>query len=67
MQEQRNRGKILTVRQGYLVCPSCRRNTRLLQVRPDTVAYNLVVYCRDCKTEHKIDIVEGKCFESRGR
>lgn len=38
-----------------------------MKVRPDTVANRLVVYCRDCKTEHIVDIAEGQCFESRGR
>lgn len=60
-------GKMLTVKDGYLVCPNCRRNKRLIQVRPETRAERLVVFCRDCKTETIVDIDKGQCFESRGR
>ena len=67
MQSAQKHGKMLTVRDGWLTCPTCLRNRRLLQVKLDTEAHNLVVFCRDCKTEHIVDIVEGKCFESRGR
>ena len=67
MQAQENRGKMLTVRDGYLVCPTCRRNKRLMKVNADTEARHLVVYCRECKTEHMIDIFEGQSFESRSR
>ena len=58
---------MLTVRNGFLVCPTCRRNRHLLRVTPDIVAYNLPVYCPDCKTEHKINILEGQCVERRSR
>lgn len=67
MQTQVKHGKILTVRDGYLVCPNCRRNKRLIQVQPDTRAERLRVYCRDCKTETIVDIDRGQCFESRGQ
>lgn len=67
MQNRENRGMMLTVKGGWVTCPSCRRNRRLIQVKPDTEAHNLVVYCRDCKTEHTVDIVKGECFESRGQ
>ncbi len=67
MQNTTEHGKMLIVRNGWLVCPTCRRNRQLMKVRPDTVANRLVVYCRDCKTEHIVDIAEGQCFESRGR
>lgn len=62
-----SRGKILTVRDGFLVCPVCRRNRRLIRIAPDTQARRLVVFCRDCKTEHIVDIDKGQCFESRSR
>ena len=67
MQTYSKRGMMLTVRDGWASCPACRRNHRLLQVRPDTEARNLIVYCRACKREFKIDIVKGECFESQGR
>ena len=58
---------MLTVRNGFLVCPTCRRNRHLLKVPPDTEAVNLLIYCPDCKTEHGINIREGPRFESRSR
>lgn len=67
MQTQAIRGKILTVEDGYLICPACRRNRKLLPVEPDTEAVNLSVYCRTCKRRIKLDIHEGQCFESQGR
>lgn len=60
-------GKILTVRDGFLICPTCRRNKRLLKLRPDTQAISLSVYCRDCKTEHIVDINKGQCYVSRSQ
>ena len=67
MQIQGKRGKLLIVKDGWLTCPSCRRNKRLLKIDPDTKAERLRVYCRDCKTEHIVDIDEGQCFESRSQ
>lgn len=56
---------LYTVKDGYLTCPTCKRNKRLLKIEPDTEAHRLTVFCRDCKTEHKIDIAKGQCYESR--
>lgn len=67
MQDREKRGMMLTVKAGWVTCPTCRRNRRMIQIRSDTAAQNLVVFCRDCKTEHIVDIVEGQCFESRSR
>lgn len=58
---------MLTVKDGYLPCPHCRQNKRLIQVRPETKAERLILYCRFCKTETKVDIEQGKCFESCGQ
>lgn len=57
----------LTVINGWLQCPVCRRNRRLMRVLPDTEGTRIPIYCRDCKTELKIDIHAGQCFESRSR
>ena len=59
--------KMLTVKDGWLQCPICRRNRRLMRVLPETEGQHIPVYCRDCKTELKIDIHQGQCFESRSR
>ena len=56
----------LVVRDGWLICPACHRR-KVIQVRPETVAKNLIVYCRDCRTETMVDIEKGQCFQSRGR
>ena len=57
----------MTVEDGYLTCPACRRNKKLLPVTPDTTAVNQEVWCRDCKRRIKLDILKGQCFESQGR
>lgn len=67
MQTNEKHGKILDVEDGYLICPACRRNRKLLPVEPDTEATNLTVYCRSCKRRIKLDIAKGQCFESQGR
>lgn len=67
LQNEKPRGKLLTVRNGYLECPSCRRNRRMMQVLPDAEGRRIVAYCRICKTEHIVDIVKGECFESYGQ
>lgn len=60
-------GKLLTVRDGYLICPNCRRNRRVMRIDPSTRAEKVVAFCRDCKTEVFVDIDEGQCFESRSQ
>ena len=54
----------LTVKDGWLMCPSCRRR-KVLQVRPETSAKNLIVYCRHCRTETMVDIEQGQAFQDR--
>lgn len=66
MQTKENCGKLLTVKEGYLVCPVCRHK-RLMKILPDTTATGVVAYCRYCKTENIVDIDRGQCFESRSR
>ena len=58
---------MLTVRNGFLVCPTCRRNRHVMRIPSDATAVNIIAYCPDCKTEHRIDIREGQCFESRSQ
>jgi len=50
----------LVVKNGWLTCPVCRRNRRLMRIAFDTEARNLHVYCTDCKTELILDIARGQ-------
>ena len=62
------RSVILTVnKDGFIACPRCRRNKRLQRVPPDMVATNMVVYCRDCKSEMILDIARGQRVELRSQ
>lgn len=45
---------------GWVTCPRCRRNHRLLRVDGDTEADRLPVYCRTCKTEIILHIERGQ-------
>lgn len=67
MKRTQNYGKMLTVSSGWLWCPVCHRNKRVMRIRPDTNGTRVPAYCRDCKAELLLDIIEGECFESRGR
>ena len=53
----------LVVKNGWLTCPVCRRNRRLMRIAFDTEARNLHVYCTDCKTELILDIARGQSVE----
>ena len=63
MHTERERGKLI-VRDGYVVCPSCKFNTTQ-RLRPDTEAKNLRVWCRKCKHVSVVDIERGQCFLSQ--
>jgi len=67
LQEQEKRGRMLTVRGKWVECPSCHRNRRMMQIRPDTEGHSIVAFCRICKTEHIVNIAKGECFESYGQ
>lgn len=56
----------LVVKDGWLLCPACRRR-KVLRVRPDTTARNLTVYCRACHAETIVDIETGQCSRSQSR
>ena len=60
-------GKILTVKDGYLTCPRCRTNNRVMKIHPTTFARNAVAFCRICKWEGLVNIQEGQCFESQSQ
>lgn len=59
MQNEKSCGK-LNVKDGWLICPNCKRNHRLLRVEPETQARGLPVYCRTCRTEIILNIDRGQ-------
>lgn len=55
----------LTVKDGWVACPVCKRNHRLIRVGPETEARNLPIYCRDCKSTVILNIDRGQSVERR--
>lgn len=51
---------ILEIENGFLICPRCRRNKKLLRVTKQTSGKQIIVYCAVCKSEFAIDIDHGK-------
>lgn len=54
-------GVKLNMKDGYIVCPVCKRKTNQA-VRPETTAKNLQLWCRNCKSVHLVDIDRGQCY-----
>lgn len=50
----------LPVTNGWITCPNCRRNHRLLRIDDETEAQCLPVYCRTCRTEIILNIERGQ-------
>ena len=59
LQSAANCGK-LVVKDGWVTCPICKRNHRLIRVEPDTEAKRLPVYCRTCRSEIVLNIERGQ-------
>lgn len=55
------KGDRIAIKDGYAVCPVCRRKTNQA-IRPDTVADNLQLWCRNCKAVHLVKIASGQCY-----
>lgn len=64
--EQTAKNSRLHVRNGWVQCPVCKRNKRLLRVTQETRAQALRVYCYDCKNELILDIT-GQSVERRSQ
>ena len=63
MQFGRECDMLLTVQNGFLICPFCgNRKTQRVDLR--TEARALPVYCRKCSHEILIDIHRGQCSRS---
>lgn len=61
------RGKLYAVKDGFLICPVCGRNHRLLRIDPRTRAENLAVWCKICRSEIILDIDKSQCRESQSQ
>lgn len=55
----------LVVKDGWVTCPVCKRNHRLIRVEPETEARNLPIFCRDCKSTVIVNIDRGQSVERR--
>ncbi len=66
LQDERKRGRMLTVTGGWLTCPFCK-NRRVMRIVPDTMAKQLPVFCRVCRHEFRVEINRGQCFESQSQ
>ncbi len=50
----------LVVKDGWVTCPDCKRNHRLIRIEPETEAKGLPVYCRTCRREIVLNIDRGQ-------
>ena len=50
--------RILSVRDGRIVCPFCRRKTGQ-EVSDETYALRLIVFCRRCRCKLLVDVSGG--------
>ena len=50
----------LVTKDGWVTCPACGRNHRLLRITDHTEARNLPVYCRTCRREIILEIERGQ-------
>lgn len=55
----------INVKDGWITCPECRRNHRLIRITDETEARNLPVFCRDCKKTIVLNIERGQSVERR--
>lgn len=57
---------IIEVQGGYIACPICKRNKRLLRISGKSKAECLPIYCRSCKNEVILDI-DGQSVKRRSQ
>ena len=56
---------LVLVKDGWAVCPVCKRNKRLARVLPETEGKSVVWWCKDCRSEIIVDIARGQSVERR--
>lgn len=67
MQLQGKSDIMLTVRDGFLICPNCKQNKKLQVITPDMAGTDWPLYCRSCKHTTRVDVIDGQCYLSRSR
>ena len=60
MKTETNHDK-LVVRNGRYVCPNCKQTTNQ-KADAETEASKLILWCRSCKAEYRVNIQRGQCF-----
>ncbi len=58
---------MLALEDGYVICPICKRNRRVKRVAPDEKGERILLFCRHCKNEFRVDIEQGQCYLSRSQ
>ena len=67
LQNQEKSAKLETTADGWLICPVCRMNRRLMRIEPDAEATGITVFCRRCKNEIRLNVKKGEGFKSEGQ
>lgn len=57
----------LIVKDGWISCPVCGRNHRLLRITDETEACGLPVYCRTCRSELILNIDKGQSVKRQSQ
>lgn len=57
---------ILPVIDGWVHCPVCRTNKRLLKLLPESRGQSIVIFCKVCKSEFVVD-VDGQSVKRRNQ
>mgnify|MGYP003571382974 CR=1 FL=1 len=56
MQSAQKSDMITVTPDGVIICPNCGKVIRGVRIRAETEARGLLVFCRYCKTEYKVNI-----------
>ena len=59
-----NRDTMVTIKEGAVICPQCRRKIRGLRLYPDSSAKKLNLQCQACGCNFDIDIPPGQRHDS---
>lgn len=66
MHSEVNSGKLLSVRDGWLLCPVCGK-TKVLRIYPETRGRMIQVFCKRCGSESIVNIEQCQCHECQCR